>query len=82
MTTTIFLPDSELYTHRYVGIDIAGIEFLRLDELDKFVGEYYFFINQGIDTTIDKLFQMEYISTMNENGQPSDSVDIKKHIKN
>ena len=81
MTTTIFLPDSELYTHRYVGTDIAGIEFLRLDELDKFVGEYYFFINQGIDTTIDKLFQMEYISTMNENVQPSDSVDIKKHIK-
>lgn len=81
MTTTIFLPDSELYTHRYVGTDIAGIEFLRLDELDKFVGEYYFFINQGIDTTIDKLFQMEYISTMNGNVQPSDSVDIKKHIK-
>ena len=78
MTTTIFLPDSELYTQRYVGTDIAGIEFLRLDELDKFVGEYYFFINQGIDPTIDKLFQMEYISTMNGNVQPSDSVDIKK----
>ena len=81
MTTTIFLPDSELYTHRYVGTDVVGIEFLRLDALDKFVGEYYFFINQGIDDTIDKLFRMEYISTMNENVQPSDSVDIKKHIK-
>ena len=81
MTTTIFLPDSELYTHRYVGTDIADIEFLQLDELDKFVGGYYFFINQGIDTTIDKLFQMEYISTMDGNVQPSDAIDIKKHIK-
>ena len=81
MTTTIFLPDSELYTHRYVGTDNTDIEFLPLDALDKFVGEYYFFINQGIDSTIDKLFYMEYISTMNENVQPSDAVDIKKHIK-
>ena len=81
MTTTIFLPDSELYTHRYVGTDVVGIEFLRLDALDKFVDEYYYFINQGIDTTIDKLFKMEYISTMNQNVQPSDAVDIKNHIK-
>ena len=57
MTTTIFLPDSEMYPHRYVGTDDTDIEFLPLDALDKFVGEYYFFINQGIDTTIDKLFQ-------------------------
>lgn len=81
MTTTIFLPDSEMYTYRYIGTDVSGIEFLRLDALDKFEGEYYFFINQGIDATIDKLFRMEYISTMNGNVQPSDSVDIKKHIK-
>jgi len=81
MTTTIFLPDSEMYTYRYVETEVSGIEFLRLDALDKFVGEYYFFINQGIDTTIDKLFYMEYISTMNGNVQPSDAVDIKKHIK-
>ena len=81
MSTIIFLPDSEMYTHRYVGTDNTDIEFFSLDVLDKFVGEYYFFINQGIDTTIDKLFQREYISTMNENVQPSDSVDIKNHIK-
>ena len=81
MTTTIFLPDSEMYPHRYIDTDNTDIEFLPLDELDKFVGEYYFFINQGIDTTIDKLFYMEYISTMNGNVQPSDSVNIKKHIK-
>ena len=81
MTTTIFLPDSEMYPHRYIDTDNTDIEFLPLDELDKFVGEYYFFINQGIDTTIDKLFQREYISTMNENVQPSDSIDIKPHIK-
>jgi len=81
MTTTIFLPDSEMYPHRYIDTDNTDIEFLPLDELDKFVGEYYFFINQGIDTTIDKLFQREYISTMNQNVQPTDSVDIKKHIK-
>jgi hypothetical protein len=82
MTTTIFFPDSdEMYPNRYVGTDDTDIEFLPLGALDKFVGEYYFFINQGIDTTIDKLFQREYISTMNENVQPSDSVDIKKHIK-
>jgi len=77
MTTTIFLPDSEMYPHRYVGTDDTDIEFLPLDALDKFVGEYYFFINQGIDTTIDKLFQREYISTMNQN-MPT---DVKKHIK-
>ena len=81
MTNTIFLPDSEMYPHRYIRTDDTDIEFLPLDSLDKFVGEYYFFINQGIDTTIDKLFQREYISTMNENVQPSDSVDIKQHIK-
>jgi hypothetical protein len=81
MTTTIFLPDSEMYTYRYVGTDEVGIEFLRLDALDKFVGEYYFFINQDIDPIIDKLFKMEYISTMNQNVQPSDAVDIKNHIK-
>ena len=77
MTTTIFLPDSEMYPHRYIDTDNTDIEFLPLDELDKFVGEYYFFINQGIDTTIDKLFQREYISTMNQN-MPT---DVKKHIK-
>ena len=81
MTTIIFLPDSEIYFHRYIDTDNTDIEFLPLDALDEFVGEYYFFINQGIDTTIDKLFQREYISTMNGNVQPSDSVDIKKHIK-
>ena len=81
MTTTIFLPGSEMYPHRYIDTDNTDIEFLPSDALDEFVGEYYFFINQGIDATIDKLFQREYISTMNGNVQPSDSVDIKKHIK-
>jgi hypothetical protein len=82
MTTTIFLPDSEMYPHRYVAPDNTDIEFLRLDALDEFVGEYYYFINQGIDPTIDNLFKMEYISSMEGNVQPRDSVDIKNHIKN
>ena len=81
MTTTIFLPDSDTYILRYISPDNTDIKFLPLDELDDFVGEYYFFINQDIDPIVDKLFRMEYISTMNENVQPSDSVDIKNHIK-